>query len=294
MTEPRAEYRTEGDEAKPSKIVPNTFQTPNVLVDEYMGYLSGNETKCYLIVDRKTLGWLKRTDCISLSQIMQLARISEATARDCVRELCKYGLVIKVADNDPAKNFGDEYALQMDDTKIDLPGLWSRANDLHVKAVARMGKARLKRKNDTPPNPLTPRTSGHDHPGVSGLGTQKPLSKATIKKTERPDFQNLLQKDYRTVPELKVFMDATGWMPGSFVLEAVYDLIRDGNLKGETIKIAFTEWNLRGYNPGNVKGYLGWARDGVPETRSDKKAEVPKKQAADPFASLNAYLESGA
>ena len=40
----------------PSKIIPNTFQTPNALTDEVMRLLSGNEVKCYLVIVRKTFG----------------------------------------------------------------------------------------------------------------------------------------------------------------------------------------------------------------------------------------------
>lgn len=100
---------------------------------------------------------------------------------------------------------------------------------------------------------------------------QKPNS---IKKTStgKPDFKALAPDKYRTIPELRIFMDATGWIPGSFVLETVYDFVHAGLTK-DKIKGAFDEWTARGYKPANVKGYLSWARDGIPPVFRQKFAE---------------------
>lgn len=95
--------------------------------------------------------------------------------------------------------------------------------------------------------------------------------------TQRPDFKSLSPVDYRKVPELKIFMDATSWIPGSFVLETVYDFVHAG-LTAEVIAVAFKEWTARGYKPANVKGYLEWARDGIPAAPG--KAYAQKAQPA--------------
>ncbi len=98
--------------------------------------------------------------------------------------------------------------------------------------------------------------------------------------TAKPDFRNMQPNQYRSVPELKTFMDATGWIPGSFVLETVYDFVFAG-LTTEQIKSAFTEWTARGYKPTNVQGYLTWARDGIPPmyTKRDYNKKQTKPQA---------------
>lgn len=99
-------------------------------------------------------------------------------------------------------------------------------------------------------------------------------------KKEKPDFQNIKPSQYKSIPELKTFMDATGWIPGSFVLETVYDFVLAG-LTAEQIKGAFTEWTARGYKPANVQGYLTWARDGIPPmyTKRDYNKKQTKPQA---------------
>lgn len=58
-------------------------------------------------------------------------------------------------------------------------------------------------------------------------------------------------------------MDATGWIPGSFVLQTIIDFVSKG-LTEKSISDAFRAWTARGYKPGNVEGYLTWARDGIP------------------------------
>lgn len=131
---------------RPSRIVPNAFQTPNVLVDEYLRHLTGNELKCYMVVDRQTLGWLKQRDNIALIQIVELTGMSEETARMCMAAMCGFGLIVKTADNDPRKNWGDEYALQMDDKLVDVAALENRTAQSKAKDAARIAKARAARK----------------------------------------------------------------------------------------------------------------------------------------------------
>jgi hypothetical protein len=98
---------------------------------------------------------------------------------------------------------------------------------------------------------------------------------STKKSIKRPDFKSLSPEKYRTIPELKTFMDATGWIPGSFVLEVVYDFVNKG-LTREQINAAFSEWTSRGYKPANVKGYLTWARDGIPVERQYNQTPAQK------------------
>jgi len=184
------------------KIVPNSFQTPNVLVDEYMRYLLPNEVKCYLVVDRKTLGWLKREDNIALSKIVEYAGINIETARTCMAELCLYGLTVKTGENDPTKNYGDQYALQFDENLVNLDGLIARHSQRKEKSVSRMAKIRSRIKTDptlldstTPPtliNSATPDSNQQDHPDSIGKSPQKTLSKDTIKSSATPKNKRLL------------------------------------------------------------------------------------------------------
>ena len=101
------------------------------------------------------------------------------------------------------------------------------------------------------------------------------LEELEKKEDTRPDFQSLKPSEYRKIPQLKTFIDATGWIPGSFVLEFVYDAVSDG-LTEEVIRAAFKAWTARGFKPANVQGYLGWAKDGIPATPAARKDDNAK------------------
>ncbi|XKM12687.1 replication protein [Orbaceae bacterium ac157xtp] len=71
----------------------NSFQVPNALVDELIATLSGNELKCYLIIVRKTKGWQKEEDAISISQFMKLTKLSNRVVIQCCKNLEEKGLI---------------------------------------------------------------------------------------------------------------------------------------------------------------------------------------------------------
>ena len=48
------------------KLIPNSFQMPNAFVDEVMVKLNDPAVKIYLVIVRKTRGWHKEFDSISL------------------------------------------------------------------------------------------------------------------------------------------------------------------------------------------------------------------------------------
>lgn len=70
-----------------SKFIPNSFQVPNAFVDEMLAKVSGNASKCYLIIARKTRGWQKELDKISRTQFMQLSGLSKPTVIKACDEL---------------------------------------------------------------------------------------------------------------------------------------------------------------------------------------------------------------
>ena len=77
------------------KFVPNSFQLANAFVDDAMEHLSGNAVKIYLVVVRKTRGWQKETDKISLSQFEAYTGLARHTTIKAVRELVAIGLLIE-------------------------------------------------------------------------------------------------------------------------------------------------------------------------------------------------------
>ncbi|ENX58766.1 MULTISPECIES: replication protein [Acinetobacter] len=76
-----------------SKYTPNSFQVTNAFVDEAMNKISDPAVKIYLIINRKTRGWNKEVDELSISQLEKLSGKSHPTVVKCTKELIKVGLV---------------------------------------------------------------------------------------------------------------------------------------------------------------------------------------------------------
>lgn len=78
-----------------NKFVPNSFMVANAFVDECMDKLSDAAVKIYLIIVRKTRGWTKECDALSLSQLEEMSKKSRPTVVRCLKELVSVGLVKK-------------------------------------------------------------------------------------------------------------------------------------------------------------------------------------------------------
>jgi phage replication O-like protein O len=74
---------------------PNYTQTPNCLFSHWIKVLKEVELKVLLIIMRKTFGWHKEKDRISLSQLSSLTGCSETNVLNAVRNLIKKGLIRK-------------------------------------------------------------------------------------------------------------------------------------------------------------------------------------------------------
>jgi hypothetical protein len=70
-----------------SKYVPNSFQVPNAIVDELLISMSPTAVKCYLLIVRKTLGWGKDEDKISLSQFEKFTGAKKSAVGNAVKWL---------------------------------------------------------------------------------------------------------------------------------------------------------------------------------------------------------------
>ena len=79
-----------------NEFIPNSFQIANSVVDEYLSKMSGNAWKCYGLIVRKTRGWQKTHDSLSISQIQKFTGIrKEETVQKAINELVKLGLIGK-------------------------------------------------------------------------------------------------------------------------------------------------------------------------------------------------------
>ena len=77
-----------------NKFTPNSFQVPNSIIDEFLSSLSSTATKCYLFICRKTTGWNKLEDSISISQFQTYLNIKDdRTITKALKELSTIGLI---------------------------------------------------------------------------------------------------------------------------------------------------------------------------------------------------------
>ncbi|HEZ4429886.1 TPA: replication protein [Neisseria meningitidis] len=79
------------------KYIPNSFQIANAVVDDLLCLMSGNAWKCYGVIVRKTTGWQKEMDYISVSQFKTLTGIKkDETVTDALKELEELNLIASV------------------------------------------------------------------------------------------------------------------------------------------------------------------------------------------------------
>ena len=79
-----------------NEFIPNSFQIANSVIDEYLSLMSGNALKCYILIVRKTRGWQKTHDSLSISQIQKFTGIrKEETVQKAINELVALGLIGK-------------------------------------------------------------------------------------------------------------------------------------------------------------------------------------------------------
>ncbi|OCG45685.1 hypothetical protein A9G34_00870 [Gilliamella sp. Choc4-2] len=83
-----------------NKFISNSFQIPNAVIDELMADMSANALRCYLLITRKTTGWGKTSDKISISQFMQYLGIKDKrTVYAALSELTNLGLINAIKNN---------------------------------------------------------------------------------------------------------------------------------------------------------------------------------------------------
>ena len=145
-----------------SKIIPNTFQTPNLYVDRLMPLLTDIELRVLIYMTRRILGFNRREDQISLSQFTdglistkngeQLdhgAGISKEAARTALDSLIKLGIVTQTQPYDSAKRVPATWSLQLDDSLIDWQALQERREATKNAGVERAAKRRVREKSPT-------------------------------------------------------------------------------------------------------------------------------------------------
>lgn len=71
----------------------NHTQTPNYFIDNYMAIVSGAATKVFMAICRKTIGWHKETDRISLRQLEKITGLARNSIKGAIEELLRNDLI---------------------------------------------------------------------------------------------------------------------------------------------------------------------------------------------------------
>ena len=81
-----------------SNFISNAFMMPNDLIDKgYMAKMKGAALPCYLFIVRKTRGWNKSNDNISISQLVEGTGYKKDAVLGGVEQLISMGIVEKIA-----------------------------------------------------------------------------------------------------------------------------------------------------------------------------------------------------
>jgi hypothetical protein len=87
-----------------SQWIPNSFQMPNAIVDSgLLAKLKGSSLAMYIFIVRKTRGWQKESDSISLSQFIEFTGYGKDAVLSGADKLVGLGLIKRVEyQNQPA------------------------------------------------------------------------------------------------------------------------------------------------------------------------------------------------
>lgn len=117
-----------------SNFISNAFMMPNDLIDKgYMAKMKGAALPCYLFIVRKTRGWNKANDNISISQLVDATGYKKDAVLSGIDQLISMGIVEKIAfQNRPSRytltdniiavgnSASDISAIGKNDTAVDI------------------------------------------------------------------------------------------------------------------------------------------------------------------------------
>lgn len=154
---------------------PNTFQTPNIYVDEVLPLLTGNEAKVLFAATREIMGWKKKRPArrarISLSRFQVLTGLNRTTVIKCLERLTRANLMSEIGEwNGDGQmyelNLGQHGAYDLNDLRYT-----NRRSGNPNPEAAREARSKIHQ-----PASDTPATSG----GQGGLSNRPPETDPTL------------------------------------------------------------------------------------------------------------------
>lgn len=146
---------------------PNFTQVPNLLLEEHMRVMKEAELRVVLAIARKTFGWHKKSDILSLSQLMELTGLSRQGVINGLDDGIERGIITR-------KKSGQSYSYSLVVNEVDdlptsqrsRPELVNEVDGLLVNEVDTQKKELLNKPKDkqlvanaTSPKPTKPKRS---------------------------------------------------------------------------------------------------------------------------------------
>lgn len=104
-----------------SKYIPNSYQTPNVIVDEMIAILTDTEFKMYHLVLRNTIGWQKTiSKSLTIANMMDLMNKSKPTVAKATKGLRE----LKLIKEHGTKRTGFSYSINFEITGERVEQKW--------------------------------------------------------------------------------------------------------------------------------------------------------------------------
>lgn len=183
-------------ESKKAIPEPNFFQCPNIIIDEYLKELSGSELKCFLFIVRKTKGWHKDVDAISISQFVESTGLSNRAVIDACNSLVERGFIFQDAGQRGIKLF------TLDCKKFTCE------KSSHVKKVHSTSEKSSQ---------VTSEKSSHTKDTIKNTNINKNnISDEVLKKTNEPKNGTVSEQEYIdkvTTDNRKTFPITFDWKP---------------------------------------------------------------------------------
>lgn len=248
------------------KFIPNSFQVPNALVDDVLGNLSDAALRVYIIIIRKTRGWQKESDRISLTQFQAIGKRSRHTVITGLSELESLGLVTKT---DTEK--GSIWAL-IDDQ--------ASANNAPVEASAKSALVQNLHQPSAKSAPAASAKSAH---------TKDTLTKDTIKKesTRTRKVQTSIPADFKISESVAAWASEKGFAHLQQHLESFIDKAKSKNYRYADWDAAFRDAirkNWAGIGQNNQSQYS--RQDTAPSTRQVESPAPEPSQRVSLFSGI--------
>lgn len=177
---------------------PNTTQTPNDLMDHWLPHLTESELKVLLVIFRKTFGWHKVRDKISISQLMTLTGLAKHSVINAGKTLYQKGLILREVFGPNGKQETyfelviEEVSNNSDQCKINT-GTSATIAPPPVQNSNPQNKNKTKTKKDYVKDNVSPKSEKE----------KQDLDETLLSKQKKEDivFDNSLPKKFKLTPE---------------------------------------------------------------------------------------------